>query len=102
MPFQAAALPKEAVSKIAEWIDAGARYGEAVPNAGAALFAEVRPALVAQCMACHGGGKTNRSGFDMATREALLRGGDSGPAVVPGKAAESPLLKGRTMKCGPA
>jgi len=57
------------------------------------LFAEtVRPFLVAKCLSCHGGGDKTRGGFDLATREALLKGGDRGAAVVPGKSKESPLL----------
>src|SRR5580704_16625389 len=93
MPFQSAALPKETIAQIAEWINAGATYGDTAPDRGLALFAEVQPVLVAQCLACHGGGKTNRSGFDLASRDTLLRGGDTGVAVVPGKAAESALWK---------
>jgi hypothetical protein len=41
---------------------------------------------------CHGGQKT-RAGLDLTTRERLLRGGKSGPAVVPGKAKESRLYR---------
>src|SRR5262249_26966311 len=40
----------------------------------------------------HGGEKT-RSGFDLSTREGLLKGGDNGIAVVPGKARNSRLVK---------
>jgi mono/diheme cytochrome c family protein len=59
--------------------------------AGRDLFArKVRPVLVERCLECHGKGKT-RGGLDLATREALLKGGDSGPAVVPGKAQKSRL-----------
>ena len=85
MPYKGAALPKETVAQIGQWIDAGASYGDP--------FADVRAAIETQCLACHGGGKTKRSGFDLSTREALLRGGDNGPAVVPGKARESALFQ---------
>jgi hypothetical protein len=40
---------------------------------------------------CHGG-KKKESGFDMTTREGLLKGGDWGPGAVPGKAAESQMI----------
>ena len=53
---------------------------------------KVRPLLVTQCLDCHGGAKT-KSGFSLATREALLKGGDRGPAVVPGKGASSHLVR---------
>jgi hypothetical protein len=57
------------------------------------LFKEkVRPLLTAHCLDCHGGSKT-KAGFSLATRETMLKGGDRGPAVVPGKSAESVLLK---------
>ena len=61
--------------------------------ASRALFAKtVRGYLTDQCLRCHGGEKT-RSGFSLADRISLLEGGDSGVAVVPGKAAESRLMK---------
>src|SRR5687767_9746880 len=55
----------------------------------------IRAAEILQnrCLECHGG-KSTRSGFDLSTREGLLRGGDSGqPAVAPGKAVESLLYR---------
>jgi hypothetical protein len=52
----------------------------------------VRPVLVEKCQRCHGGKKTE-AGLDVKSRAGLLKGGESGPAVVPGKPAESLLLK---------
>ena len=50
-------------------------------KAGTELFRDViRPALVENCLKCHGGEKT-RSGFDLSTRKSLLQGGDSGEVV---------------------
>ncbi|MBI4904777.1 MAG: PSD1 domain-containing protein [Acidobacteria bacterium] len=43
------------------------------------------------CLGCHGA--SQMSGLDMRTREGMLRGGGRGPAMVPGKAAESLLYK---------
>ncbi|HZY85608.1 MAG TPA: PSD1 and planctomycete cytochrome C domain-containing protein [Gemmataceae bacterium] len=58
---------------------------------GRDLFARhVRPLLTEHCVKCHGGDKT-RSGLDLSTREALLKGGDNGPAVVPNDAKASRL-----------
>ncbi|MFO0808776.1 MAG: PSD1 and planctomycete cytochrome C domain-containing protein [Gemmataceae bacterium] len=48
--------------------------------------------LEAHCVKCHVGDKA-KGGLDLATRDALLRGGDSGPAVVPGQPSESLLVK---------
>lgn len=48
--------------------------------------------LEAHCVRCHGGEKT-KGGFDLTTREALLRGGETGPAVVPGNPGTSLLVR---------
>lgn len=43
---------------------------------------EVRPILVARCFECHAGGdKEPRGGLRLDSRDALLKGGDTGPAV---------------------
>ena len=44
------------------------------------------------CLRCHGGEKV-KSGFEMATREDLLRGGSHGPAVTPFDAKASLLVE---------
>ncbi|HEY1380580.1 MAG TPA: DUF1549 domain-containing protein, partial [Gemmataceae bacterium] len=62
--------------------------------AGAVEFAtQVRPILEKNCLKCHGPEK-QKGGLRLDSHAALLAGGNSGPAVVPGpKAAESRLLK---------
>jgi mono/diheme cytochrome c family protein len=52
---------------------------------------QVRPVLVEHCLECHGG-KKQQGGFNLSKRELLLKGGDSGVALVPGKPDDSPLL----------
>ena len=52
----------------------------------------VRPLLVERCLKCHGAGKQS-GGLRLDSRTALLRGGKSGAAVVPGKPAESLLVR---------
>ena len=47
--------------------------------------------LANSCAKCHAGGK-QKGGFSIDTRESLVKGGESGPAVVPGKSAESRLI----------
>jgi hypothetical protein len=54
--------------------------------------AKIRPVLVGTCFRCHGGGKTSGD-LRLDSRERLLKGGSSGPAVVPGKPDESLLIK---------
>jgi cytochrome c553 len=59
----------------------------------ALLAAQDAPAVLeASCVRCHDAAK-KKGGLDLSTREALLRGGDSGPAVAPGKAEASLLVK---------
>ena len=52
---------------------------------------QVRPILVEQCFNCHGDKKT-KAGLRLDSRASALSGGDSGPAIVPGKPEESPLV----------
>jgi hypothetical protein len=61
---------------------------------GRALFEEkIRPLLEARCFKCHGSEAKPKGGLRLDTRELALKGGDSGAAAVPGKPAESLLLK---------
>src|SRR4051812_18917361 len=55
---------------------------------------KVRPLLVARCLECHGADpKKVRGGLRLTSRAELLKGGESGPAVVPGEPNKSRLLK---------
>jgi hypothetical protein len=54
--------------------------------------AKIRPVLTASCFKCHGGEKL-RGGLRVDSLQSLLKGGDSGPAVVPGDAEESLLIR---------
>jgi len=51
----------------------------------------VRPVLSTHCFECHG--HKAKGGLKLDSREAALAGGESGPAMVPGKPKESLLLK---------
>lgn len=53
---------------------------------------EIKPILEASCIKCHGRGRA-RGEFRIDSRETLLKGGATGPAVVPGKSAESLLIE---------
>jgi mono/diheme cytochrome c family protein len=55
--------------------------------------ASVRPILKAHCFQCHGEQGKREGGLDLRLRRLLVTGGDSGPAIVAGKPAESHLLK---------
>src|SRR5262245_45847179 len=55
---------------------------------------KVRPVLAENCYPCHSvaAGK-QRGGLSLDTREAVRKGGDHGPAVVPGKPQDSLLVQ---------
>jgi hypothetical protein len=54
---------------------------------------EIRPLLEERCLECHSqkSGKT-KGGLSLASREGLLRGGESGPAAVPGDPEKSRII----------
>lgn len=53
---------------------------------------DIQPLLQKRCWSCHGSEK-QESGLRLDRREALLLGGDQGPAVVSGKSADSRLIR---------
>ena len=67
--------------------------GAARADDGLAFFeARVRPVLVEKCYGCHGADK-QKGGLRLDSRDALRTGGDSGPALIPGKPDESRLVR---------
>ena len=63
------------------------------PSAEDAFYtAHVAPVLQANCLRCHGG-MNHRGGLSMSNREGLLKGGKSGPAIVPGHPEQSLLVR---------
>jgi cytochrome c553 len=58
---------------------------------GKSTFDErVAPILLNRCFECHHGPKP-KGGLDLSRRETVLTGGESGPAIIPGKPEESPI-----------
>jgi hypothetical protein len=59
--------------------------------------AKIRPILTEHCYSCHSEAaaknKKLKGGLKLDTREATRAGGDTGPAVVPGKPKEGTLLE---------
>ncbi|MBI1914750.1 MAG: DUF1549 domain-containing protein, partial [Planctomycetes bacterium] len=53
--------------------------------------AQVRPLFRIYCFDCHGEGEKLRGGLDLRLRRLVIKGGDSGPAVIAGKPGESLL-----------
>lgn len=55
-------------------------------------FGDIHPVLVEHCVSCHGPDK-QKGGLRLDSREMALMGGSAyGPAIIPGKSSESPLV----------
>jgi len=72
-----------------------AARAEPAPSAAALEFFEnkVRPVLAEHCYNCHGPKKQMGGGLRLDTRDGVLKGGDGGPAVVPGDPGKSPMIR---------
>jgi hypothetical protein len=70
-------------------------WADADPDEAIRFFeSRIRPVLVEHCYKCHSSrSKSPRGGLRVDSRDALLRGGETGPAVVPGRPDGSLLLK---------
>ncbi len=69
---------------------------EAPPTPDQLAFFEknIRPVLAKECYSCHStGAEKVRGGLKLDTRDGIRKGGDHGPAVVPGDPEKSWLLK---------
>ncbi len=53
--------------------------------------AKIRPLIVTRCLDCHGSEKS-KGGLRLDSRDAIMKGAESGPVVLPGKPDESPLI----------
>src|SRR4051812_32398373 len=73
-----------------------ARAAEPAPDKDGVAFFEkhIRPVLVKECYSCHATtAEKVRGGLKLDTRDGVRKGGDKGPAVVPGDLEKSLLLK---------
>ena len=61
-------------------------------DAEAFFETKIRPVLAETCLKCHGGKKVS-NGLRVDSREALLKGGEHGPAIVPGDPDKSLLIQ---------
>src|SRR5262249_23640208 len=64
------------------------------PKAVQFFESKIRPVLDKYCYECHSThSKSARGGLLLDSREGLLKGGKSGPALIPGKANASLIIK---------
>src|SRR4028119_1051919 len=65
--------------------------GARADEAGALWRGGVQALLDQHCVKCHGPLEQN-AGLELDTPEAVLKGDEAGPVIIPGKPDESPLL----------
>jgi hypothetical protein len=118
MPRGGGPLKPEEMQALAKWIDAGAKFDGPTPqtplaslvtqanlpaqpalavsmasgNETVQFVRDLAPTIVATCSDCHGGMRP-AGRLDLTTFSNLLKGGDGGAIIVPGKPAESLLIK---------
>jgi len=118
MPPSGNKLPADEIALLAKWIDSGAKFDGADPatpllrivpqpdrnerpvlpvvtasGKERVLFSrDIAPVLVESCTGCHGG-RIPTAAFNMETFRGLLDGGDSEPSLIPGRAAESLIVR---------
>lgn len=82
---------------LAGWLLLTGALLRAAPSATDLEFFEkkIRPLLIERCYECHSAepGHKIKAGLRLDHAAGWLQGGDSGAAVLPGKVAESPLIK---------
>jgi len=76
---------------LAVWGAAVGRLSAAEPGP-AERARQITPILMQHCWACHGRSAQDAA-LDLRTREAMFRGGRSGPALVPGKPDDSLMIR---------
>jgi hypothetical protein len=118
MPPNGSGIPGAELATLKQWISEGAKFdgNDATANiatlstaakpAEAPMIAiaaptgketvsfsrDVAPVLAKSCTGCHGDNRPKEN-FSLLTFEGLLKGGDGGQVIVPGKPAESLLVK---------
>ncbi|MGZ0162327.1 MAG: PSD1 and planctomycete cytochrome C domain-containing protein [Planctomycetales bacterium] len=84
-------LSKSEKEMIRLWISSGAAAASAESERVVTQH-DVLPYLYTRCVVCHGA-RRQEADLDLRTVESILKGGKSGPVVVPGKPEASLILK---------
>jgi len=106
MPPKGKKLTDGEIDALVQWVKNGAAWDDneaakpVVPlmtqvaakgSPGEEFFeTKVRPIFVNECSGCHG--SRQAGGLDITTRDGLLKGGKTGPAIVPGDPGKSLLI----------
>ena len=104
MPPRGPKLKDEQIAYLTEWIKMGAVWDASSfagpkpmemvhtkSSAGDEFFEnKIRPIFATQCGSCHQ--EKSKGGLSLTSRESILKGGDSGNAIVPGDPDKSLLL----------
>ena len=91
MPMGGEKLPEAEILAVREWIEESALSGE-LASAIRTTETDVLPIFQMRCGRCHGK-RAQEGGLDLRTAASRLRGGNSGPALIPGNPEESLLLQ---------
>jgi len=71
-------------------------FGHAEADSGSFYATQIHPILDANCISCHGAGKTE-GGLRLDSFSALMQGGKDGAVITPGKPEKSLLLERVTL-----
>jgi uncharacterized membrane protein len=85
-------LSKEQIETIRQWINAGAAFSDSKSLRNQVTQHEIISLMYLRCTVCHGNRRTEAK-LDLRSKALMLKGGKSGPALVPGKPSESLILK---------
>ena len=95
-------LDPQDVANLDQWVKDGAVFPESRQEF---FLSKVMPVFSANCLGCHG--DPAQAGLRLDSRESLLKGGRSGPAIIPGDPERSLLIQAvrqdhATLKMPPA
>ena len=85
-------LTPEELETLRGWLADGAAMPADNQPAHGVTQHDAIPVLLLRCTVCHGA-RRQEAGLDLRTKESMLRGGKSGPAIVPGDAEASLLIQ---------
>jgi len=86
MPPGGPKLNEEEIRKLRGWIDSTAPTSAGVTERDALSIFQMR------CVVCHGK-RLQQGGLDLRTQQARMKGGKSGPALIPGRPDDSLIIK---------